>query len=678
MGAQNIILDPSEVAIEGRKELPLEGGGIRIYYEGLDFGDQEIRAFMAEGRFGSTPIDHDWPLRTIKIPLVIRAYGTETFDDIRVKLEAKVARINEDGGGWLKRVLSSGRHIFADLVEAKLHLSASWLAENRAVDREAMLELQALPDFYGDEITEASAEGTGDITQTVKAKGTLPARVTSLKIEDKSGHEQYGLAFALRSRNYSAAETAKWVYEAEALTPLDVASEVALSGASGGQTVRHNNLGTDWTPVLSTNLKAGTYLTHKGLYDVWARVYTTSERPPWLRLVWDMGDIISPEENRQMQVPGTKSFYLVNLGQINLGSVMNGGQRWRGVLQARGESGGENVYIDRLYFFCGDEASGVLKGTTAVVTPVAATYLARDAYNQSKGAATGKSAEIGGAYSAVTNSDADDFEVDEATHRLKRTTKSDTGTVGAVGLKGRGIGVAGEYTNLAFTLNFALEGTLSTEIRIGQILSYVSNTNFVAVFITARKVFGLETLYPFLSIVRADGTTLRNQSFPPGMKSLLNPKGKILSVVRGNQLQVFTAAEGGTLEEAWSVEDSMIGAKGRAFIYDQNSSASEAARWYDSFGIWVPQNDPVMFANKSVRISSQEAQRATEDGESSASVAFPSADLPRLPVAGPEERPVELVVKPSRGNFEALPDSALDKSLMQIGYRPCWAEIPSF
>jgi hypothetical protein len=674
MGLPNIILDPAEVAITGRVEIPLEGGGIRTFNEGLDFGDQEIKAFMAEGTFGSQVIDNTWPLRTIKIPLVIREAPGVSFDEQRAKLEAWVSAVNTDGGGWLKRILPSGRHFFADIVEAKLRLSTDWLAENRNVDRQATLELQALPDFYGDEVIEAAVEGTGDVSQTLKVKGTLPARVTSLKVEDKSAHEQYGLAYHLRCRNYSSATTAKWAYEAEELTPLDLATEIELTGASGGRAIRHNNLAPNWTPVLSTNLKAGTYLTHQGVYNVWARVFSTSSSLPWVRLLWDLGDIVAPSENTQIRVPGTNGFFLVNLGQITLRGVPFGEQRWQGIIQARGEAGGENLSIDRLRFLCADEGSGVLRGTPAVTSPVGATFQVRDEFNQEAGKATGKSAAIGGVYSAVAGSDTDDFEID-ASHRLRRTTKNDSGTIGGVSLPGRGIGVPVEPTNLVFTFDFSAEGELTNEFRIGQILSYVNSSNFVLAYLTFTRNPGKAVE---VCVVRADGVVLGKRYAPPGLSTYASPKGSLLTMVRGRQLQIFTAAEGGVFESALSVEDAMIGVKGRAYLYDQNVGSITGVRWYDNLGIWIPQNDPVIYSSRTARLTSEGMFRASEDGKSSGMVAYPAGDLLRLPVAGSGERVLEIAAKASRGDFENLSDSGLDKVAMQLSYRPCWAQVPSF
>ncbi|HYJ21484.1 MAG TPA: hypothetical protein VEW07_05605, partial [Solirubrobacterales bacterium] len=72
----------------------------------------------------------------------------------------------------------------------------------------------------------------------------------------------------------------------------------------------------------------GNYLTHVGVYDVYARASTTSATPPWLRLISDVGDIIAPAENTQVRLPAGNNSYLVPLGQISLGKVPFGPHRW--------------------------------------------------------------------------------------------------------------------------------------------------------------------------------------------------------------------------------------------------------------------------------------------------------------------------------------------------------------
>lgn len=884
MGVMNIILDPSEVAIEGRTELPLEGGGLSIYYEGLDFGDQEIKAYMAEGVFGSRPIDHDWPLRTIKIPLVIRPYGTETFDEIRVKLEAKIARINEDGGGWLKRILSSGRHIFADIVEAKLHLSAGWLAENRNIDREATLELQALPDFYGDRIDLPAFEGIGDASETFQIEGSLPSRV-DLTISDKSGHDQLGVSPHFRCRNVSSAESANWAYEAEDLTPLDLASigtlsEASPSGSTANNVVTHPNLGTIWTPVLGTNrppkvrgvgaasastgkvtpalptgvrendilvmfietenqavtvptgwalvsgspievssgtltrltvlwrragatevaptiedpgdhviarimavsgciktgspwdVKAtgtelvsdtsveipgattsvdgclviaafatgtdvsssaqasgwtnvnlqaltermdswtaegggggfgvatgikmlagsygattatvgtanfkalmsfalkpetgGNFLTHVGLYDVWARVYTSSEEPPWLRLIHDLGDLVAPSENSQIQIPGPNSFYLVDLGQVNIKKASFGEHRWQGTIQARGALGGENVSVDRLWFKCGDEYSGSLNGASGITAPVSSTFLVRDEFNQS-GEATGKSAPAGGVYEAAAKSDTTDFII--ASGKLTRNATSDSGTMTSA-LRGRGIGVPVELTDLVMRNAFNI-GSTHEAIYFGHMMSYTAPENFVAALLVYYAKSPQRWQLQFYA------PNLINPVFPlPTYLPSTGPiSGELISVICGNLLTVYLANASGAVKQIGQVSNSKVGAKGKCFLFDMND-AGASLREYDNLAIWSFQNDAAIYANQDALVSTSGIWRRSEDGLAYGPIAYPGSDVPRIPVSGQEVRPVEVAVKMSRGDFKNMPDSGLDKFSVQLSYWPCWSQVP--
>lgn len=426
MAIGSLILDPAEVAIADRKELDLEKEGLKIRKDpGPDWGDAAITAFIAARNYGAAMIDYTLPPRKITIPLVVSgSAGGGNFDDLRNTLQAKCSRINEEGG-WLKRKLPSGKIMYADLFEATLHLSAGWFTEHREVDLEAMLEFQALPDFYGARIDLASFEGTAAASQVNQVKGNLPGRVDFL-VSEKSGNDQLGLGFHFRCQHYSSASTAAWDYQAEALTPLDTAAETELTGASG-KTIRHNNLGIDWTPVLSTNLKAGTYLTHLGVYDVFSRVYTTSEEPPWLRLLYDVGDTIAPSANPQKQLPGSGNFYLVYLGQINLRALAVGTHRWQGIIQGRGAVGGENVYVDRLWFFCADENTGILTAPLGTFGVGSGTYKVRDDFNQT-GNLTGLAAAVGGTYVALTNSDAaPDFVAGSGV--LTRSSTSDTGTL---------------------------------------------------------------------------------------------------------------------------------------------------------------------------------------------------------------------------------------------------------
>jgi hypothetical protein len=90
----------------------------------------------------------------------------------------------------------------------------------------------------------------------------------------------------------------------------------------------------------------------------------------------------------------------------------------------------------------------------------------------------------------------------------------------------------------------------------------------------------------------------------------------------------------------------------------------------------IPSGDAVMFANKAAFLSTQGMYRQSEDGNGVGTIGYPGADLPRLPVSGPEKAPVEIAIKPSRGQFGEVADSGKDKFKAQMPYRPCYASIP--
>lgn len=652
---QDVVLDPAEVAVAGRREITLAGSeGVTVAANGIDWGNQEVKQFMAEGLFGSRPIDQEWPLRQIKLPLIIRPTGTQSFDDVRVMLEQWVAQANLEGG-WVKRVLPSGRVIFVDIVEAKLHLSASWQAENRDFDNEATLELQALPDPYGPEINEVAHEGTGDIAFTMQVRGDMPARVTQMLVEDKSGNAQQGLMWHYRRRHYSSATTAAWAYNAEALGLLDIAEKVALTGSYGTSVVKHPKLSTGWTPFLSTG-----FLTHTGLCDVWARVYSTSEALPWLRLVYGVGDIVAPAENTQVQIPGKEALYLVHLGQVNIKALPFGAQRWEGVVQARGEAGGENISIDRLWFQCADESSGVLAALQSAVslssTVASDSLMGTGALSGSEANRGGKWEEVGSAKGGFTRTEAG----------ADRSYKEDT--------EGRTALLAGSTIGPVCVQCEVGRNTFSPELVRAIYLRYFSSTFWVRVSLEGFEPFeGFN--YEMLYLEYDAGVGIKKIPLGHIAVSTLSLLEAEIDAGAGVTVRI-----GGTTYRSSAVSTFKRGeahAEGKIGIFDYNPSKTELVRTYSHLmATALPPSDAVMYANKAAYLSTQGMYRQSEDGLGAGPIGHPGSDLPRLPVSGPEEAPVEIAVKASRGQFGELADSGKDAVKVQVAYRPCYASIP--
>jgi len=420
--AETVVLDPSAVAT-GRTQVDITN--YISAGEGVDWGDAAIEAYLAKGHIGSTPVDFDVPNRTVTIPLVLKAVGATTFESIRAQVQAKVALFHREGG-YISRQTSIGT-MYGDVVSASLHYGGDWLQAYKSVDVNAVLSLEVRPDWYGSEITlDDMVETTApNLIRVLKLSavdavvaGDYPGRVRVVVDEDDAD-PQLGLLWGFRSRYYDSAATAALSYQAGSLTPLDTAGTTTLSGAAG-TVIRHGTLSTNWTPVLKTTILAGTTeLTHRGSYRTWARCYSTATVPPDVRFLYDVGDFVFPVENDARSIPAANNFYWMNLGEIRIDPVPVGTHRWQGVIQAKGASGGESVFVDKLDFQPLDDGAGMIQAVSSS-DPGLSAFTARDEFNQTAGTVTGKTAAVGGVYTGGGGTA--DWNMDATNHWVTRTT----------------------------------------------------------------------------------------------------------------------------------------------------------------------------------------------------------------------------------------------------------------
>lgn len=678
--AEQIVLDPSAVAVN-RTELDINSGPIMVRVDGIDWGNAEIEAVMADQDRGSSPIDFRIPNRQITIPLRIQADGTVSFDQARAKLQKKVAMFQQEGG-WLKRVVSGGGTLYADIVNAGLTLSGGWMQAQKSMDVDAELRLEAIPDFYEDEITLSDHTETTlpELTFTeTNLRGDYPARVR-IVVDDDQGADQSSLFWAIRSRNYDSATTAKPAYEAEALTTLDAATRTSLSGASGGTVVQHASLADDWTPVVGTNLQAGTYLTHTGTYRVFARVYSnggTSSSGGTIstRFVWDVGDLVTPTTNDAWNLPTQGSqFYIADLGEIRLDKIPTGSHRWGGQIQAKGQGG--TVAVDRVWFMNTDEGFGICKGAASATG--LSSFSARDSFDQSSGALSGKVLSTGGTWSG--GGDTDDFSVETTGHTAQRTALSDSSiNNGRYAYAGTATyGRVTVQTDLKFSANLtgsneSWRGVLARWVdnsnrMIAGIYSYGDGTSFVYLVVAAQvsgsTVFTTSVRNPYLGLVntqyrvRLQVGTDGAWSAWAGFSTLPLPTEPTLS---GQSAHLAT---GGAL------------ATGRTGIYDAHVSAVACTRNFDNFLVTTPTPDAAIFASRSAQLSTLALLRQDSSGSAYGPTSNPSGDLPRLPASGVEGRSAEVTIKASRGDASTSPDSAIDDISARAYYRPSWLYVP--
>lgn len=675
-----VVLDPSEVAAS-RTQLVISNW----VASDVEWGDAAIEAYMAEQARGQTPVDFRVPNRIVTIPLRLRTLGSTSFDTIRSQIQAKAALMQREGG-WLKRTSTLG-DVFADVVSATLKLGSSGPMETaHATDADAVLTLECLPDWYGAELdllttTETTAAELRKVMTGVK--GNYPAR-TRIIVNETQGQTQRGLIWGIRSENYSAASTAALAYEAEALTPMDVATTAALTGASGGSVIRHSAGMPQgaWSPVLSTTILSGSLdMTHRGTYRVWVRVYsnttipagdTAAESMPRVRLVWDVGDLTLPVENAPVGVPGSDAFYPLDLGEVRLDPPPVGTHRWRGVIQAYGQKDVpllNNLSIDKLWLVPVDDGYGTLR-RAPVGTEGLATFVARDGFDQTAGALTGKTAAVGGVWAG--GGDTDDFTVETTGKTAQRATATDTSARRAL--------LTGNHIAISVQVDFKISAVPTAGIVTAEVRArYVDTSNFLSAQFEVLAGGSIELRLHAYVAGTGRGPILAGVPFTPGAWYTLRlqtdasgmsyawafPQG---TPAGAPALSYYDAAlaTGGTLA---------TGQIGFADNYS-SSSAFTITRNYDNFLAGPPLVDAVTFASQSLEMRHDGMFREDSTGTAYGPVSRVIGDLPRLPPSGLEGRSVELFVKWSRGDFDQIADSGIDDGGVQALYRPCWLFVP--
>lgn len=668
--SETIVLDPSEEAPD-RVEVDLTPF---IGQAGPDWGDASVEAKRAKGSVGSRVIDFDVPNRMAQIPLVVTGRAGVSFDELRSILQQKVALWQREGG-WVKRETSIGP-VFARVETAALKLGGGTAQAMLEVDADAVLQLELSPEWLGEWVEEPEnggdgVDGTGEVIRLLEPdRGDQPAPI-EITVEDVDSVSRRGIVWCLRSRHYSSDATAALAYEAEVLTPLDTATVATVSGASGGgsnNVVQHASLATGWTPVLSTDINNVGPMTHAGSYRAWARVRTTSTTAVRVRLAWETGDTVNPHTNPSATVPASGEFYRLDLGIVALTYPRLTGQAWHGTVQAAGENGGENLSVDRIWFQALDDFAGEVVAPLAVAGPAA--YSARDEFNQSAGALTGKTAPVGGSWAGA--GDSDDFSVVSPAATANRTATSDSDTQtgryaisGATGFAGQvvqvdvrasepGQGYSGVIARYTDTNNWfrALISPSSPgpAVLIGTRVAGTV-TNFVAG--TTDRVRVTEGhWYTIRAFVGADGTWavwVFQRGAAPGSPAWV---GRDLAL-----------AASGALES------------GKPGFYDYNGS-NPNTREYDNFAAWSPDIDAAIHADHAAYIATDGAVRDDATGDGYGPV-HARHDLPRLPAPGAEGRPSELLVMATPSDLERVPDSDTAAEInVKVRWRPSYLYVP--
>jgi hypothetical protein len=458
-------------------------------------------------------------------------------------------------------------------------------------------------------------------------RGDHPARLR-LIVTDTSGNDQKGLLWGIRCRHYDSATTAQLFYEAEDLTPLNGAFVVNPFGASGGNVVNIQSLPTgSWVPMLSTNIATGDQpLTHRGSYRVWARACAANDLVSQLQLVWGVGSLSSPVTNDPVTLSGgNDDFYLLDLGAIRIDPPPIGDAQWFGVVQVYSPTGGAQVWIDCLYFQPLDDGAGQLTyvnepPASSIATPTASpTAVANDA-------STGTVA-----WSNPTKVEALDGQ--SATVSLSSGQTSEW-------LKATGYGFS---------------------IPSGATIEGIQATLFLA------SSGPGQTFIPRL--VKAGTVQAGSESTSGGV-----PYGSESEFTYGGPTDLW----GGTWTPA-DINNSGFGFAWSVAAGNAGSNQVDYMRlqvWYTLASGFTVAQDAVIYANETLELRHDGMFRQGPSAGPYGPVSQVVGDLARIPPSGVEGRPVQIFIKPTRGDGSVLPDDGLDGFTVQAIYRPAWIGRP--
>ncbi len=623
---------------------------------------------------GERDVSRRYRNRTIQIELDVA--GAALYD-----LQAKVAKLQREGG-TLKRTLKDGTtiriydliaaddwspeftdlHYLGDVTKVMLNLPARPLARGEEATLADHVEttlpvLVATDSGIAGDVTAAPAALTFDNDSTVdfaavSVRGWRPTRST------RTLHPRARARCSTKRRR------------ARLLVGRRRTRGPAGAGA-GSSVMRSAALSsTSYTAILSTQATGGgAHMSHIGTFRVYARLQTPTTNVSYtdVGLEWSTGDYRRFERNTAVRLTAAHrgTWRVADLGLVHAAAIPQGTQRWEGRIIAKGASTStaNTVDVDWLMLVPVDQGFGFASGLWSIPTPT--TYSARDEFDQTAGALTGKSLTLGGTWAGA--GDADDFQV-TGTGAVTRTAVSDASST------------TGRYATASTpTLSTAMASVLfktstagALSITPGLLLRYVDVNNW-ALF---RLVFGIPTVTKRVAGTVTDIATATDapQLIADNYSAGTYLKLGFLAAADGtfaawvvNQNDTFKTptltgrdsvlATGGTLDD------------GKVGFYDSNADASAATRTFDAFTAWVPVLDAAAFAGQSIAFTDVDTIREDSAGAYWTRTSIYKGSRLKLPPAGQEGRSARWIVKPLLASEDPDRGTWLDDSIPDLSGR---------
>lgn len=618
------------------------------------------------------------------ISLKVRVFGT-TAANYETRLNAlykMVGQINREGGS-LKITTPNNTVCYFDLVPeatATAAVDKSWQTKLYTI---VDLQLVARPFWRGAEVSYSTRSETtlpALIFTETGPDGDVPA-LGRLVVTDATGANQWTGIVAGESRYYNpstAATTSALFLQAEDLTPLGASTDTAgAAGASGTNVIRNTDLTTTYQAILKSEIDSSNLaLTHKGTFRIWARLYrpTGNSGAVSVRLEWAEGDytrvaLNDPVVYRANEREG--AFTWANLGPVNISPASN---RWEFRLLAKSTVAGDEIDADCFVLFPTEVVYTELAGIARFLTP--SSFSARDEFDQSPGALSGKTLPIGGTWSGA--GDADDFSVvaadeDEST-RARRTAVSDAN------LNSGRYGIAGstDYTNVVVQADVWINnvaGSADEDTYLGVLARYTDTNNWLMAVIEPRdegfhirkRVSGTVTTIETVTGLRVE------DGVPWSIRLMVDTTGRWWAycfAVGTTPTAPLASGQDAALATGGAL------ATGKPGIYDAHTKLSALNRNYDNFIVFVPTLDAAIFASQSLTLSHAGASREDSTGTFSAPVSSVRGRYLKIPPGGPEGRSTRLIVKGFRYDPYTSPDGGIDDISAQLHVTPRGLVVP--
>lgn len=358
----------------------------------------------------------------------------------------------------------------------------------------------------------------------------------------------------------------------EAVTDLD-----ALGGASSTRSGSHstNIVRSALAPTpIAVCTAAGQ--PHKGRWKIRTRVYP-SATTVLVRLAWRAGDGPFAKE-KWVAVPNSAGWFDLDLGTVNIKELPSG-HTCEFRIEAKSTSGSPTVDVDIVECIPADSYTK-LRGSSAPETSSGAIVAMDDFSTQTAGAATGKTPLLvpAGLYSGA--GDTDDFQVDTSNQRLYRTAVSDSAANNGRYLR------CGSSTATVTTVQCdwcrSDTGIPGETFRQGVFLRYTDTSNFLfAGYISTssmmilKRVAGTETV---LALAVGDFRSETERTVQCSADAL----GNVVvyeNYRAGSPTLMMTVTGDSSLATAGAL------ASGGYGIYDAETAASGASRYYDNFSV---------------------------------------------------------------------------------------------